>query len=214
MLNNEEIYADLIARIKSQPLLDNGTRELRNVSIDFDPYQVLKRAKLGYKTAELTWYLSEDLCIFGHDKIEDNIIWQKCAAPNGMVNSNYGWCVFSKENGEQYKHAVTAFIRDKSSRQSCCVYTRPSIQVEHCDGVHANHDFICTYATQHMIRDDRLEYTVMMRSNDADTGLPYDLAWHQFVYHMMLQDLAEHYDVKVGVIHWYAVSLHLYERKE
>ena len=30
-------------------------------------------------------------------------IWKQVASTDNLVNSNYGWCIFSIENGEQYK---------------------------------------------------------------------------------------------------------------
>jgi thymidylate synthase len=91
---------------------------------------------------------------------------------------------------------------------------RPEIQKIHNDGIHAKRDFICTFCTHHFIRNDRLEYIVYMRSNDIEFGLPYDLAWHQYVYQNMLNDIVLHYpEVKAGRIYWHASSLHLYERE-
>lgn len=214
MIDNEETYLGLLDILKCQPLLPNGTRELMDMQADFNPRQVLKRAFKGYREAELNWYLSQDLSIVDHDRIEDNPVWQRCATAEGHVNSNYGWCVYSEENHRQYEHAVDALVKDRWTRQSCCIYTRPSIQLHHDDGLHARHDFICTFATQHMIRDGRLEYIVLMRSNDVETGLPYDLAWHQHVYERMFEKLRKLYDIEDGAIHWHASSLHLYDRSE
>jgi thymidylate synthase len=102
------------------------------------------------------------------------------------------------------------------------VYIRPEIQKIHNDGVHAKRDFICTFCTHHFIRDKKLEYIVYMRSNDIEFGTPYDLAWHQYVYKNMFNDLiaagqyAEVPELKylsIGKIHWHASSLHKYERE-
>ena len=209
--------------LKEQPLLPNGTREILDpATILFDPFVQLKRAKQGYVDAELEWYRSMDLNIKGHPKIEDNPIWQGCATPSGRVNSNYGWCVFSQENYDQYKKAVDSLLSDIWTRQSCCIYVRPQIQYDHNDGVNAKHDFICTFCTHHFIRENKLEYIVYMRSNDIEFGLPYDLAWHQYVYKNMYNDLIvageysdrpEYKHLGIGSIHWHATSLHKYERE-
>lgn len=204
------VYDRTLQILGREPLLPNGTREMLNVYLRFDPFKQLKRAKQAYVDAELSWYLSMECNIKGHPRIEDNPIWQNCAAPNGSVNSNYGWCVFSGENWYQYTKAVEALQRDSWSRQSCCVYIRPDIQYTHNDQIHAHHDFICTFCTHHFIRDCKLEYIVYMRSNDVEYGLPYDLAWHQYVYKKMLDDLGVY---EPGLIHWHASSLHKYEKQ-
>jgi hypothetical protein len=59
-----------------------------------------------------------------------------------------------------------------------------------------------------------------MRSNDIRFGLPYDLAWHQYVYKKMHNDLTDAgqrtdneilKNIEVGNIYWNAGSLHRYE---
>jgi thymidylate synthase len=130
-----------------------------------------------------------------------------------MVNSNYGWCIFSSENGYQFDHAVKSLLKNRDGRQSVCIYTRPSIQREWNDGKNAAHDFICTYSTQHLIRDGKLHYVVYMRSNDAIFGLINDFAWHCFVYDKMIRALRKQgLHVAHGDIRWNAASLHIYER--
>lgn len=221
-MNNDDIYNSLVDKINEQPLLQNGTRELLcpNV-IEFNPFVQLSRAHQAYVNAELDWYKSMELNIKAQPVIAKNPIWQNVATKEGRVNSNYGWCVFSEENKSQYKHAVRALIKDKLSRQSVCVYIRPEIQLIHNDGIHAVHDFICTFCTHHFIRNNKLEYIVYMRSNDIEYGLPYDLAWHQFVFKSMLNDIItsgelcdipEYKYLEPGSIWWHASSLHKYER--
>ena len=56
---------------------------------------------------------------------------------------------FLKKNNNQYKHAIQSLLNDSLSRQSVCVYIRPEIQTIHDDGIHAKHDFICTFCTHH-----------------------------------------------------------------
>lgn len=219
---NEQLYSGIVDALEKQPLLQNGTREILNFYAPFNPNQRLSRCKESYLKAEIDWYRTHDLCIRGHDKIDGNKIWDAIATEDGYVNSNYGWCIFDEENHKQYKHAVDALLKDPHTRQSCCIYTRPSIQKEWNDGIHADHDFICTFATHHFIRNNKLEYIVYMRSNDVEFGLPYDLAWHQYVYKNMYNDLViagelsetpTYKYLDVGSIHWHASSLHKYENR-
>jgi thymidylate synthase len=199
-----------------------GTVELIDAHFTLDPrkpyldYGTQKKLPRKYILKELNWYLSQDLCINGH--VDDIEIWSKvCSQPGHMVNSNYGWCIFSKENGDQnnsqYDFALKQLIAHPEGRQSVCFYSRPAMQWEWNDNVHASHDFTCTFCTQHFIRNNKLEYIVNMRSNDLYFGTGPDFAWHCYVYQKMLGDLkAAGLDVDWGSIRWNAGSLHIYER--
>ena len=232
----------------------NGTVEIINASLRFNPAEDMimdlgthRKGQHKYAENELKWYLSKDRSIKGHPGIEENKIWSIICSDNGMINSNYGWCVFSPENGDG-RHLMFENIKDKSGksqydfaiqqlkekplgRQSIIFYARPSIQWEWNDGIHAKSDFICTINTQHFIRNNKLDYIVNMRSNDAIMGLhAADLPWHSYVYNKMLDDInnyivaneAQHFEetgekiniplIKPGTMYWNAASLHVYER--
>ena len=98
-MTNDEIYERILEEISNRPLLKNGTRELLcpNV-IEFNPFVQLTRAKQSYVDAELAWYKSMERKYKSTTSYAKEFpIWQNCAAPDGSVNSNYGWCVFSEE---------------------------------------------------------------------------------------------------------------------
>jgi thymidylate synthase len=200
--------------LKEDCIKVNDTTELLNYTMSFNPLGgKISRARDAYIKQELDWYKSMSLNIKGYNLIENNPIWKGCATKDGNINSNYGWCIWSKENHFQYSHAVEALLTDKDTRQSCCIYVRPEIQDEHNDGIHATHDFICTFQTHHLIRDDHLHYIVNMRSNDIMHGTPYDLEWHRHVYSMMYYALQNQYkELYVCPIIWNVGSLHLYDR--
>lgn len=165
-----------------------------------------------YVKNEIDWYLSQDLNIIGHEGIENNPTWKRCASENGNVNSNYGWCIFSADNSFQYDRALEALCENKNTRQAIMVYTRPEINTECCDGVNARYDMICTCYTSSLIRDNKLLHTVHMRSNDVWYGLRNDLAWQQWVQKKLHGDLLACYpDLELGAINWHADSLHLYK---
>lgn len=167
-----------------------------------------------YVQDELDWYLSQDLSIAGHKGIGSNKIWKACAAEDGHVNSNYGWCIFSEENGSQYSHAMEELYKNPYTRQAVMIYTRPSIHKEKYDGLHARYDMICTMYTQLLVRNNVLYMHVHMRSNDVWNGLRNDLAWQQWVYSQAYEGLRGLFMpyLKKGHILWFADSLHLYER--
>jgi thymidylate synthase len=217
--NSLEVINKVLLRLSSQKARDN-TLELRDVCLNFDPreqyldFGETKKSNREYIKNEIEWYCSKDRCIFGHKGIESNKIWKQCATENGIVNSNYGYLVFSASNFNQYDYALQSLIKNKYTRQSVIIYNRPQIQIEHDDGINANHDFICTMYTHQFIENDNtFTYIVYMRSNDIIYGLPNDYSWHYYVYHKMFNELKEKYpELKIGKIIWHAGSLHIYER--
>ena len=91
------------------------------------------------------------------------------------------------------------------------IYNRPSMWVDYKqDGMN---EFMCTYAVQYDITDEKLNAIVYMRSNDACYGWFNDFAWQCEVYIKLYNDLKQVYKgLKIGVIDWNAASFHLYER--
>lgn len=214
----EEFYY----KIKNNEVI-NGTVEILEFTDWFDPryeyidYFDIRKASRKYIDNEKNWYLSLDKSIIGHPGIESNKIWQMCASKDEKqeINSQYGWIVFSPENGvngkSQYDCCVEQLIKDRNTRQAGMIYIRPTIQAEHCEN--GKHDFICTTEVWCHIRNNKLFYSVNMRSNDFFTGFVNDWAWHYYIYHKMIEDLNNHdIDVEIGAIHWHASSFHVYER--
>lgn len=190
--------------------------ECINMIAVLDPSQPViefpgRKTPEAYVQAELDWYLSQDLSI---EKIGEKAkIWKDVASINCTVNSNYGWCIFSKDNYEQYEHCLKELINNRESRRAVMIYTRPSMQEDYCkDGMN---DFICTNGVQCFIRNNRLLYLVHMRSNDAIYGMFNDIAWHCWVYNKLLTDLQKTYPElqlsNEGIV-WNAGSFHVYER--
>lgn len=179
----------------------------------FEPEGLIAGVSESYIKHELDWYDSQDLNINGHNGIENNRVWLSCATNSGNVNSNYGWCIYSKENCEQFNNAVIALCADNSTKQAIMCYTRPSIHEEWNDNIHANHDMICTCYTSSLLRNGLLEHHVHMRSNDIWYGLRNDLAWQQEVLRRLVKALNDNgVTCKAGNIKWFTDSLHLYER--
>lgn len=199
----QETYVELIAR-KAQ--LD-----------PYAPYIYIDKnfqTPKKYVKAELDWYKSMDLSIIGHEGIESNPTWQSCCTKDEKkeINSNYGWCVFSEENGSQYDNCLEVLKKDKTTRNAIIMYNRPEIYKDYKrDGMH---DMICTFMSHFFIRNNKLYMIHNMRSNDIRYGfICSDLAWNCFVYQNMYEDLKSTYpDLEVGTIIWTSDSMHLYSR--
>lgn len=218
-MNNSQIYLEqllipLLNKYKKKEFVHIGNYDLVETidahatlsgdeAYTLDVFGVIKTEE-SYVERELNWYLSESLSI--NPDMSDIKIWAQTADKDGFINSNYGWCIFSDENFNQYKSAVEFLKKDRQSRQSTCIYTRPSIQQDW--NKNGRYDMICTFATQHLIRNDELHYIVNMRSNDAIYGFKNDFAWHYYVANKMSAELG----CKKCYIHWNAGSFHVYSR--
>lgn len=217
IINNDIVTTGANA---SQTAGQEGYVELLAKRVDLDPYSPYIYLDKNFQTpkkyvkSELDWYKSMDLSIIGHEGIESNPTWNACCTKDDKkeINSNYGWCVFSEENGSQYDNCLEVLKKDKTTRNALIVYNRPEIYKDYKrDGMH---DMICTMYSHFFIRNNKLYMVHQMRSNDIRYGfICSDLAWNCFVYQNMYEDLKETYpDLEVGVIRWTSDSMHLYSR--
>lgn len=170
-----------------------------------DEEYIFGKSNEEYIKNELDWYLSQSLNV--NDIKNTPAIWKSVADPNGFINSNYGWCIFSKENGYQYENCLKELKHQKNSRRGAMIYNRPNMWEDY--NKNGRNDFMCTYAVQFLIRNNILYSYVLMRSNDAWAGYRNDYAWHKYV----LDKLGEDLNIKKRGIIWNSGSLHLYEKQ-
>ncbi len=159
-----------------------------------------------YVERELEWYKSMSLYVDDIPGITP-AIWKQVASTEGKINSNYGWAIYSEDNGFQYLNVLDELTANPNSRRAVMIYTRPTMWSDY------NHngmsDFMCTNAVQYMIRDGQLVAVVQMRSNDVVFGYRNDYAWQKYVADMLTRDLG--LDVEPKII-WNVGNLHVYER--
>jgi thymidylate synthase len=191
------------------------TIELVGASFIADEPSIFGPLNDEYIQKELGWYLSQSLYV---KDIGDPVpkIWTAVSSSEGKINSNYGYLIYSKENGEQFDNVLNELCRNKESRRAVAIYTRPSMHSDYkTDGMS---DFICTNAVQYLIRDSALHTVVQMRSNDAWAGYRNDYAWQHYVsssllkqYNDCVQDPSE--EIVLGDMTWQVGSLHIYSRQ-
>ena len=187
-----------------------NTLEIVNASFIANQPAIFGTPSIEYITRELQWYKSKSLNVNdipgGAPKI-----WQQVATKDGRINSNYGWCIYSQENHDQFLNVVNELLKNPNSRRAIMIYTRPSMQWEFStDGMS---DFMCTNTVQYLIRNGFVNAIVQMRSNDAVYGYKNDFAWQQYVLAEVVDTLnTPGNDYKIGTIFWNVASLHVYER--
>jgi thymidylate synthase len=179
--------------------------ELRSASFIADEPFIFGTPNTDYIKREIEWYNS---CSLNVNDIPGGppAIWKQVATPDGRINSNYGWCIFSHDNVNQFHRVENELRTNPDSRRAIMIYTRPTMWEDY--NKNGMSDFMCTNAVQYMIRNGRLEAHVQMRSNDVVFGYRNDYAWQEHVQKLLAQKL----DIQTGDIYWNVGSLHVYER--
>ena len=185
----------------------SGCKMLEIIGATFiaDEESIFGAVNKDYLSREIEWYKSMSRNV--HD-IPGGAPkeWVKCADSKGMINSNYGWMIWSEENHKQYEHVKEELTSNPDSRRAVMIYTRPNIWNEYdADGMS---DFVCTNTVQYFIRDKKLVALVQMRSNDAYFGYRNDRGFQAHVHKMLAEDLK----CDIGLMIWHVGSLHFYER--
>lgn len=205
LLNNPEY----VARPR-----DMEVREIINCVIEveepnFNMYKnEIRGSQEKYIGAELLWYFS------GTDKagfIEKYAsMWTKLKDKNNHVNSAYGYLLFNDQNEHyitQYEWVIKSLIKDKDSRQAFMHFNKPYHQTENTN------DQVCTLAALFHIRNNKLNMTLNMRSNDVILGFMTDFTFFNILHQQVYLHLKEHYpELQMGSYTHTSHSMHLYER--
>ena len=167
-----------------------------------------RSSQFKYIAAELVWY-------FTGRKDADFItpyakFWDQIKNKDGSVNSAYGNLIFTEELSDgrnQYRWALDSLIQDKDSRQAILHFNKPDHQWN------GNKDFVCTLNGIFQIRDNKLNFTLDMRSNDLILGTPTDVAFFCLLQMQMLEHLRKYYpELEMGTYTHIVHSLHIYEK--
>lgn len=182
-----------------------GMLEVIGASFIANEETIFGAPSYDYIERELMWYHSRSRNV---NDIPGGppAIWKQVADKDGIINSNYGYLIWSEENYLQFENVLETLTNDPTSRQGTMIYTRPSMH--HDARENGRRDFICTNAVNYFIRDGQLHAVVQMRSNDVVFGYRNDYAWQSHVQTM----LAVRLGVPSGRIIWQAASLHVYPR--
>lgn len=180
-----------------------GMVEVLGISFEADEPCLFGTVSDEYVTKEINWYNSQYRNIKG---LEPDVpkIWKHIASEDGDINSNYGWCIYSAENGSQYKNVLRELSFNPDSRRGIMIYNRPNMHTDaHRKGMN---DFMCTNAVSYHIDKHTLVAVVQMRSNDIIFGYKNDYAWQRHVIDKLAKDLG----ITETKIMWQVASLHMY----
>ena len=205
-----DAFHDLYWRIVRDGIDFAGTKALFNVGFEIQEpranaildSKVKRNWSHEYAEAEWQWYLSGDRNIAKLGDLYGKVpaIWKRMADKNGNVNSNYGW---QWQREDQLESIIYQLKNNPETRQAAIsIYDAKECK----DYVN---DTPCTYAVQFKILNNKLNMSVVMRSNDLWYGFCNDQ--YQFSNLQMLVADKTGYDV--GTYYHFAHNLHLYNDK-
>ena len=207
MFNIDDIRMMFKTKLSRQEFRGN-TVELAPASFICSKDRIFGEPNQDYIKAEIEWYESQDrnvnklFDIYG----QEVKIWKDVADDFGYINSNYGWCIYSDANGNQFDRCVAALQKDPLTRHAQMYYTNPFMHTR--QSIAGRRDHMCTYAVSYHMNEGGIDAHVYMRSNDAVFGYNNDYAWQRHV----LRKLCDTLGNQMGNIFWNASSLHVYER--
>ena len=199
--------------------IENNMISIIGASFEVDKNSIFGEPNLKYIDAEIQWYESQsrhvnDLFDLYGKEVK---IWKEICSTPGYINSNYGWMIYSWDNGDQYNNALKKLCQESRTRQATMIYQRPTMHKDwNREGMM---DFTCTNAVTYYLTGGRhLDCVVQMRSNDAVFGFNNDVAWQKHVWCKLRDDLNYIRDkiglpkVFLGKMHWQVQNLHVYGR--
>ena len=186
----------------------DNTRALFNVGFyiekPMDNHILAKHRKWNheYAEAEWQWYLSGDPNIIKLGQIYGKIppIWERMADSDGNVNSNYG---YQWQRNHQLDYVVAKLKDNPNTRHA-------AISIYDCKEFETyRKDTPCTYAIQFTVLNNKLNMSVVMRSNDLWYGFCND----QYCFSMLQKLVSERTGYEIGTYYHFAHNLHLYNDK-
>lgn len=202
-----EAYRKALEELQNAPIINN-TREINNCCLIIkhpslkNIYFPRRKISEKYANAELEWYWSGDNSCKTIGQFAK--MWLSLTDDGETNNSAYGYILEKKYNFDQIQQVIELLKKDPYSRRAVLNISDPTINRI------TTKDMQCTMAIQFLIRKNKLEMTVYMRSNDIYFGTPYD-----WIYFISIQEyIAKKLKLKVGTYIHHATSFHMYLKDE
>jgi thymidylate synthase len=198
------VYKDILIDLYYKPEFNSKPRnqsikEKLNCSIEINNptyglYRNERRSSMyKYIAAELVWYFSGDNKLEFIEKYAK--FWETIKNEDDTLNSAYGNLIFKELNEyglTQWEWATSSLLKDKDTRQAILHFNNSSHQYS------TNKDVVCTMYGIFHIRNNKLEFTLHMRSNDVILGLPTDMAFFTLLHQQMHSYLKKEYKIEIS----------------
>lgn len=193
-----ESYYDIISNIGQD---FSNTKALFNIGFEIlnplDNYinTDYRKWNPNYAEREWDWYLSGNPSAVEISEFAP--IWKNMMDDKGNVRSNYGW---QWKRNNQLDKVVNQLKSNKETRQAVIsIYDGKEIDTYYKDTP-------CTYAVQFTILNNKLNMTVLMRSNDLWYGFCND----QFCFSRLQEMVSIKLNIEIGTYYHFAHNLHIY----
>lgn len=169
-------------------------------------YNRIPPISIGYALAELVWIIN------GEEKSDIINTWnpslEKFAGKGEIYHGAYGKRIRSHFGFDQIEKAYEALQSIPESRQVVMQIYDTRVDFPINNGTPQDEDIPCNICSLLKVRNGKLEWSQIMRSNDVLLGMPYN-----FVQFTGLQEiLAGWLELHLGSYNHYSDSLHLYAR--
>lgn len=161
---------------------------------------------IAFAIAEVVWILNKS----NESRIINfwNPSLSRFSGKGKYYHGAYGYRIGHEFGIDQLNTAYLALKSNPTTRQVVIQYYKPDIDLPSSDGSPKSTDIPCNVSSIIKIRDSKLEWTQIMRSNDAIYGLPYNIV--QFT--CLQEILAGWLDCDIGKYTHFTDSLHIYNK--
>jgi thymidylate synthase len=201
--NAQQAFENLYIKINQEGLKQENTLALYNVGFYINnPLDNLinsnfRNWKNSYAEIEWLWYLSKNRSV--NELKKHAKIWDTMHNGNDIVNSNYG---YQWNRNNQLDFVINELIKNKNSRRAVLTIYDGKEHKLH------SYDTPCTLNIVFNIIDDKLNMSVLMRSNDLWFGFCND----QYCFSKLQELIAKKLNLEIGWYYHFSNNLHLYER--
>lgn len=211
-----EVWSKAITKLQATSLTQEGrngsTKELLHSSFRItNPRErwVLNRLPAmnpAFAIAEVFWIISGDNSSSFINYWNNS--FQEYAGKGATYYGAYGYRIRKQFDFDQLDNAYNALNMNPHTRQVVIQIWDPKYDLPDSNGQPRNADIPCNICSIPKVREGKLEWLQVMRSNDIYLGTP-----HNFIQFTSLQEiLAGWLGLEVGSYHHISDSLHLYEK--
>jgi thymidylate synthase len=163
-----------------------------------------RKWKLPLAIGEFAWHVSgsKDVDFIAYYARQ----WKNFSTDGKMISQScYGHKIFKKDvYGEsQWDRLIKLLKKDKFSRRAVLDLYESDSGIDYFAK-----DIACVSTVQFLIRKEKLDVIVNMRSNDLIWGLPYDI----YLFTMLQELLSLELEIELGNYYHNVGSMHIYER--
>ena len=203
----DSLYQRAVNLVIEKGVKVDNTKEISPITLTLDDNKKInvisiRNISLSYMIGELLWYLQGREDVNFISKFSE--YWRIISDDNCTSNSAYGNIVHERYQYDQLESVLNILKKDRNSRRALINFNVPN------PNRRITKDEICTIVVQFLVRDNKVNCHVYMRSCDLYTGFPYDYIYFTCLQHIVAEELS----LEVGSYYHTCTSLHFYDKNE